>query len=136
VLAELHAALQRVLPGHARLVPQRDDGDRRRGERVQVHVPAKIRSNELTIYGDILDVGAGGVFLSTGVLIEEGERGLLTIEPAPGERPRPTEGVEIIVVWSRPYTHPLGAGLGLKFEMSDKPSERRALEMLLSLLSG
>jgi Tfp pilus assembly protein PilZ len=123
----------RRLPGGDPLVPDRDQ-DRRQGQRVTSSRQARLRCGDLTLYGDVADVGSGGVFLATNLLIEVGEQGLLTLEPPPGERPRPTEGATVRVVWTRPYTHPLGAGIGLKFEMNDKPSERRALEMVIELL--
>ena len=127
-LADLHAALAERLPPIP-IVPLRDE-DRRRAPRVLLDVGARVRLGDLTLIGRIRDIAAGGVFLETGLLVEAGERGALTLAADVEE----DEVVPVRIAWVRGGAHPYGPGLGLAFETFDLGAERQALEMLLHLL--
>ena len=103
-----------------------NDGDprdeRRRARRASADVPARLRAAELTLEGTITDVGAGGVFLATRLLIEIGERGELLV----GDR-----AALVQVVWQRGSGQPPGPGMGLAFVDDDA-----RVAALLALLGG
>lgn len=110
-------------------IPHRD-GDRRSGPRTGAGAPAFMRAGDLTVIGHIGDIGLGGVFLASKVLIEPGERGSLLLD-----RPdSTTAAVPVRVVWIRGKAHPRGPGMGLAFELTDPITERRAVELLLAVL--
>jgi hypothetical protein len=111
-------------------VPTPDGPERRRAQRVPVERGARLRvaAGDLRLTGTIADIGSGGVFLLTRLLVEVGERGLLALD---GER----HEIPVCVVWTRGASHTLGPGLGLRFDIGDDQAvQRRALEMLLRLL--
>lgn len=78
--------------------------------------------------GTIQDVGVGGVFFHTRLLVEIGERAIIEVG---SETPVPAR-----VVWLRGLSHPLGLGLGLAFELKDARAERAALELVLAVFDG
>ena len=126
VLVELRAELRERLPARP-IMPQRDI-DRRREPRVTLSCPALLRVGVLSVGGTVRDVGVGGLFLSSDVLVEAGERGQLELpELAP---------VGVRIVWTRGSTHPLGQGIGMAFEQRNLDEERRVLELVLALLDG
>lgn len=110
---------------HRPQVPARDI-DRRRAPRVIVDREARFRVGDLVLNGRVLDIGVGGIFLRSDLLVEIGERGLVEVE---GLQP-----VGARVVWIRGASHALGPGLGMAFEAKDPSGERRALELVLGLL--
>jgi hypothetical protein len=126
LLAELRAELLHRMAA-APVMPSRDL-DRRRVPRVCVDFPARMRVADTVIGGQILDVGVGGVFLQTRLLIEIGERCRLEVD---GLTP-----VTARVAWIRGPSHPLGPGLGLSFELRDARSEQATLELVLAALDG
>lgn len=126
ILAELRAEVAHRLP-HQPALPARDI-DRRRMPRVPVDREASLRVGDLRLPGRVLDVGAGGVFLRTDLLVEVGERGQLETEGA--------AAVAVRVVWLRGAAHTLGPGLGLAFDARDPNGERAALELVLALLDS
>jgi hypothetical protein len=126
VLAELRSELRDRLPARP-VMPQRDI-DRRRQVRVTLARPAVLRVGVLSVGGLVLDVGAGGLFLSSNVLVEAGERGQLELAGV--------DPVGVRIVWTRGSLHPLGQGIGMAFEQRDMKEERRALELVLALLDG
>ncbi len=126
VLAELRAELLHRMAA-APVMPSRDL-DRRRVPRVRVDHTARMRVGDTLITGQILDVGVGGIFLQTLLLIETGERCTLELDdhvPVPAR-----------VAWIRGPSHPLGPGLGLAFELRDGRAERAALELVLTALDS
>jgi hypothetical protein len=127
-LADLHAEIEERIPP-APLIPPRDE--KRSAPRMAVDHAARLASADLVLEGRVVDVGQGGVFLATNLLIEVGERGTLKLvqdgEPS-------AAGVPVRVVWLRGASHPHGPGMGLAFEIPDKVIERRALELLLEVL--
>ena len=129
VLGDLRGELAARLPG-APVLPARD-GERRRAPRVVVDTPAVLRSGDLGIHGRIQDLASGGVFFATCLLIEADERGVVSLDLGEGVA---TEAIAVRVAWVRHKAHPLGSGLGLAFDIRDVASERRALELLLTLL--
>ena len=126
VLVELRAELRERLPARPSM-PQRDI-DRRRQPRVPLCRPALLRVGVLSVAGTVRDVGVGGLFLASDVLVEAGERGQLEL---PDLAP-----VGVRIVWTRGSIHPLGQGLGMVFEQRDLKEERRALELVLALLGS
>jgi Tfp pilus assembly protein PilZ len=72
-----------------------------------------LTSGDLTLPGTLQNVGTGGVFLATQLLIEIGEEGVLTLDPTDGE---PGASVAVRVVWIRYSNHLDGPGMGLRFE--------------------
>jgi Tfp pilus assembly protein PilZ len=124
VLAELRAELLHRLPAAA-VVPARDI-EQRRNVRAAVKRHAKLRVADLVTDGEIHDVGSGGVFFHTNVLVEAGERCILEVDGV-----TPVAGR---VVWQRSMTERHVAGIGIAFEIKDHRSERAALELVLSLL--
>jgi hypothetical protein len=124
VLAELRSELRARLP--ARPAVAKRDIDRRRHVRVVVSRPAVLRVGVLSVGGTVLEVGAGGLFLASHVLVEVGEHGQIELE---GHAP-----VRVRISWTRGQTHPLGQGLGMAFELRDVKEERRALELVLAIL--
>ena len=90
--------------------------------------PALLRVGVLSVEGTVRDVGAGGLFLSSHVLVEAGEHGQLEL---PGLAP-----VRVRMVWTRGSQHPLGQGLGMAFEARDLEEERRVLELVLALVGA
>jgi hypothetical protein len=107
------------------VVPQRDI-DRRRMPRGRIEREATLRVGVLRVTGRVLDVGVGGVFFASSLLVETGERG--TIELPSGAM------AAVRVAWIRGPSHPSGPGIGMAFEMHDARDERRALELVLGLL--
>jgi len=91
-------------------------GDNRRFARAAAIGTARLKSGDLTLPGTLQNVGAGGVFLSTHLLIEIGEQGVLTVATPDGEI-----AVRVQVVWIRYSNHLDGPGMGLRFE--DDPAE-------------
>lgn len=102
------------------------DHERRRMPRVVVSREAKMRSSDLVLEGIVLDVGPGGVFFHTRLLIEVGEKAQIELE---GSTP-----VAGRVAWLRGPNHPLGPGMGIAFDVKDARAERAALELVLALL--
>jgi hypothetical protein len=126
VLVELRAELRERLPARP-LMPQRDI-DRRRAPRMTLACPARLRVGVLGVGGTVRDVGVGGLFLASDVLVEAGERGQLELpELAP---------VGVRIMWTRGSTHPLGQGLGMAFEQRNLDEERRVLELVIALLDA
>jgi hypothetical protein len=126
MLADLRAEVQHRLPPSPTL-PARDI-DRRKVRRIALAHPAVLRIGVLTIPGQVVDVGAGGVFMACSLLVEINERGTLEL---PGLEPTPVR-----VVWIRGSGHMSGPGAGLAFDSRDAKDERRALELVLALLDG
>jgi hypothetical protein len=126
VLAELRAEVLHRLP-MGKVVPQRDL-DRRRVPRGRIDHPAILRVGVLGVEGRVLDVGVGGVFFRSDLLVESGERGMLEVAGA--------EPAKVRVAWIRGPAHPAGPGIGMAFELRDPKDERRALESVLALLDG
>ncbi len=126
VLDELRAELRDRLPAMPAM-PQRDI-DRRRQVRVAVARPALLRVGTLSVPGVVLGVGAGGVFLSSHVLVEEGELGQIEMDGV--------DPVAVRIAWTRGAGHPLGMGMGMAFEARDLREERRSLELVLTMLDG
>jgi hypothetical protein len=124
VLAELRSELRDRLPAMPAM-PQRDI-DRRRHVRVQVDRTALLRVGVLSVRGEVLEVGAGGLFLHSRVLVESGEHGQIEVDGI--------EPVAVRVAWTRGSTHPLGQGIGVAFQLRDVKEERHALELVLALL--
>jgi hypothetical protein len=126
ILEELRAeVLHRLPPGPP--VPQRDI-DRRRMPRARIDRAAALRVGVLRVEGRVLDVGIGGLLFASSILVETTERGYVEL---PGLEPAP-----IRVAWIRGPAHPSGPGIGMAFEMRDPKDERRALEVVLTLLDG
>lgn len=84
--------------------------ERRRTLRTPVDHPARLRAGDLLIDGVVRDVGGGGAFLSTHLLIEVGERGTLIVDDL---------ATSVLVVWLRGNAHASGPGMGLVFDDSD-----------------
>jgi len=124
VLAELRLELRDRLPAMP-AIPQRDI-DRRKQARVEVARPATLRVGMLSVPGIAYDVGAGGLFLRSHVLVETGERGQIEVTGV--------DPVAVRITWVRGAAHPLGPGIGMAFEVRDAKEERRALELVLALL--
>jgi hypothetical protein len=74
------------------------------------------------------EVGTGGVFFRTGVLVEGGEHGTLECAGSPP--------VPVRVAWNRAAAGARWPGLGLAFEHTDSATERKILELILSLLDA
>lgn len=74
---------------------------------------ARLTSGDLTLPGTLLNVGAGGVFLATQLLIEIGEEGVLTLDRVDDRGP---VSVPVRVIWIRYSNHLDGPGMGLRFE--------------------
>jgi len=103
--------------------------DRRARRRAPVQVPGRLCLGDLILPGTIENVGAGGVFFRTCVLVEPGERGRLCVGAD-------TMDVSICVIWCRTAVHPRGPGLGLAWATEGDPGrERAALEAILALLA-
>jgi Tfp pilus assembly protein PilZ len=132
VLTQLRAEMAQRLRGAPQL-PERD-GERRRVPRSIAEHVARVRIGDLVLRGTIADVGSGGVFLMTQVVVEVGESGALTLL-GPDEK-RLCEDVGFRVAWTRSSMHPRGTGLGLAFEVHDPVNERRAIELVLAALSA
>ena len=80
----------------------------------------------LGVEGVVEDVGPGGLFMKSDVLVEAHERGfveIIGIEP-----------VNIRIAWIRGPSHPLGQGIGMAFETRDPKEEERAIRLVLALL--
>jgi hypothetical protein len=107
--------------------------EKRTTPRAAVDHAAQLASADLILNGRVVDVGQGGVFLATNLLIEIGEQGTLTLMD--GEVPVGA-GVPVKVIWLRGASHPQGPGMGLAFEIpvADKVTERRSLELMLEVL--
>lgn len=101
--------------------------ERRRGARAEVACAVRLRIGELAVDGTVTSVGAGGVLLRTGLIVEPGERGFLE---------RGGLVAPVRVVWNRTSTSPLGAGVGLEFVAAGEPEERAVLETVLAILDG
>ncbi len=86
-------------------------GESRRSSRSAAAATARLTSGELTLPGTLQNVGAGGVFLATQLLIEIGEEGVLALDSGDGEA-----SVAVRVVWIRYSNHLDGPGMGLRFE--------------------
>ena len=91
------------------------DKEQRRSRRQPIARPALLAVGDLTIHGVLQDVSDGGGFLSTRLLIEVGERGVLTVDGT-------AIGVE--VVWLRGNAEESGPGMGLVFEGPAAERER------------
>lgn len=89
---------------------------------------ARLEVNELTIEGVILDVAQGAVFLRADVLVEAGERGVLSIGRLPP--------VPVRASFSRTASADEEAGMVLAFEPYDGESEMRVVETLLELIES
>ena len=124
VLQELRSELRDRLPVSPAM-PQRDI-DRRKQARVPIERTVVLRVGVLSVEGLVIDIGAGGLFVSSNVLVEAGELGQVELDGV--------DAVAVRVVWTRGSSHPLGQGLGLSFETRDVKEERRALELVLALL--
>jgi hypothetical protein len=124
VLDELRAELRRRLPA-APALPQRDI-DRRRAPRVAVAAGILLRVGVLGVEGIVEDVGEGGLFMKSDLLVENSERGYVELIG--------TEPVNVRVAWIRGPSHPLGQGIGLAFETKSPDDEERALRLVLTLL--
>lgn len=132
VLTQLRAEVARRLRGAPQL-PERD-GDRRLVPRSIVEHVARVKIGDLVIRGTIADVGSGGVFLMTQVVVEQGETGSLSLLGPDGTRL--CEEVAIRVAWTRSSMHPRGTGLGLAFDTHEATNERRAIELVLAALTA
>jgi hypothetical protein len=122
ILAQLRQELrQRLHPD-----PGVPDVDRRLAPRTMTLVLATLRFGDLMVVGDVANVSAGGLFLRAPVLVEVGERGLVTL----GHRSAPVR-----VAWQRGASHPDGPGLGLTFAWETPREERAALELALAILA-
>jgi PilZ domain-containing protein len=100
----------------------KDAGDERRhSPRAHASRSALLRCGVLTLGGEITDFSSGGVFLSTQLLVEIGERGLLTVDDVE---------IGVQVVWLRGNAHREGPGMGLAFDLD---AEKR--EAILGALS-
>jgi hypothetical protein len=124
VLDALRAELRRRLPA-APALPQRDI-DRRRAPRVSVAAGLLLRVGVLGVEGVVEDVGEGGLFMKSDVLVENGERGFVEIIGV--------EPVNVRIAWIRGPSHPLGQGIGIAFDVRDPRDEERALRLVLALL--
>lgn len=94
--------------------------ERRRTPRTLVELPGQLRAGDLTLSGVVRDVSSGGAFLSTNLLIEIGEHGILIVDDLE---------IAVQVVWLRGNAHESGPGMGLVF---DETGDRlaRVLEKL------
>jgi hypothetical protein len=92
--------------------------ERRKSSRTLTDRPAVLRAGELTLEGTIRDASAGGVFMSTHLLIEIGERGVLHLGGLGGV------DIAVQVVWLRGNAHEEGPGMGLCYD--DDPERRDA----------
>jgi len=89
--------------------------DNRRAPRAAAQARARLEAGDLTLFGTLGNIGAGGVFFATQLLIEIGEPGILRLEgdDAPS--------VPVRVIWLRTASHPVGPGMGLAFEGDPGP---------------
>jgi hypothetical protein len=126
VLAELRARLRAHLPGVPAMPPR--DLDRRRQPRGTVARTVEVRVNDLRLPGVVHDVGAGGLFVRTFILVEEGELGVVQRGDGPP--------VPVVVAWTRGAGHPMGMGMGLAFGNASAIDERTSLELVLRLLDA
>jgi hypothetical protein len=101
--------------------------EKRRSPRIGVAFPAQLRSQDLTLEGEVVDVGQGGVFMRTRLLIEIGECGTLTLS-----HECTTASVPVRVIWLRGAAAADGPGMGLSFEAT--AADTHALEQLLAIL--
>jgi len=124
VLAELRAVVRARLPSAPSISPR--DIDRRRALRLAISRTARLQVGILGLEGQALDVGTGGLFLKSDVLVETGERGVITVGDSPPAKVR--------VAWIRGPSHPLGQGIGLAFEHGSPAEEQRSLELVLALM--
>jgi hypothetical protein len=92
--------------------------NRRRGRRAPVAEAAALRAGDLTLHGTLSNLSEGGAYLSTRILIEVGEAGVLESCGA---------CVDVEVVWLRGAGHDRPAGMGLIFT-SDDASVRSFLD--------
>ena len=83
---------------------------------------------ELTIDGTITDVATGAVFLKADVLVEAGERGVLTVGRS--------SGMPVRASFSRTASADEEAGMVLAFEPGDADGELRLLETLLEIIGS
>ena len=132
LLAELRAEVAQRLRGAPQL-PSRD-AERRRLPRMRSDHVARVRIGDLSVRGKIADVGSGGVFVRTDLLVEVGEKG--TLELLDESSKVLCEPVPVRVTWIRSSMHPLGVGLGLSFDTKDLDNERRAIELVLAALTS
>jgi Tfp pilus assembly protein PilZ len=109
------------------------DAEKRKNPRLRVNHPARIRIDDLIVRGQIQDVGAGGMFVRTDVLVEVGEKGAISLVHENGVLI--SEEVPVRVIWTCNGVHPNGAGLGLAFEVRDPALEKKALELVLAVVS-
>lgn len=81
--------------------------ENRRAPRTVVVGPARFHAGDLTIPGNLVNAGSGGVFLSTMLVIEVGEEGTLVLGDGTQAAVR--------VVWVRASHDAEGPGMGLAF---------------------
>lgn len=95
---------------------------------------ARVRIGDLAVRGKIVDIGSGGVFVRTDLLVEVGEKATLELLDEGGKVI--CEAVPVRVTWIRSAMHPLGVGLGLSFDIKHPDNERRAIELVLAALTS
>ena len=105
------------------------DGERRRSGRLRVQVIARLVIGELALTGSIEELGSGGLFFRSDVLLEPGEHGLFSVDET--QVPLPVR-----VAWNRSSLHAQGPGVGLAFEAPDAQTEHRVLALILALLDA
>jgi hypothetical protein len=110
-----------------RLPDPRPDGERRRRVRVPCVLEARLRFGGSAVGGVCRQIGFGGAFVETKVILEPGEQVALEVTRRPG----PLEyGLKLParVVWR-------GAqGVGIAFQPAEPSQERRLRRFVLDLL--
>jgi len=99
-----------------------------RNPRIRAKRRARLLVSELTLDGVIRDIAAGGVFFRSDVLVEAGERGVLSVGKF--------LGLPVRVSFSRAESSDEDAGMILAFEPHEAEMELRILDMVLDLIES
>jgi hypothetical protein len=108
--------------------------ERRVTLRVPCPLEVKVQGDHTAFLGTAIDVSAGGIGVSSGLLPAQGEAVHLVWAEEPKSRTRFELDLPGHVVWLRKQKHELGPGFGIAFDPSDAVHEQRMAQLLLYLL--
>jgi hypothetical protein len=107
--------------------------ERRATLRIPCPLEVTVASGGSTFKGTAIDLSAGGIGITAGILPALGEPVVLvSADEPPGTHF--VLGLSGHVVWLRKLTHPSGAGFGIAFEPENETQRRHLAELLLFLL--
>lgn len=115
------------------MVTELPKDERRKFVRLPCDLWVKLRAGDQEKPGMVVDVGAGGVFIETGLQRHTGDPIEVEIERRPGTM---EHGLKVRgkVAWAAETRKTGRAGLGVAFASSDEAGERRLRRFVIELL--